>query len=230
VRNGWNDLRWTAAAAVGAVISSSTAAAPAVQTAQGAQQLLATTAQQVVTHVQFLDAAGRANYVTGKYTGEIKTIKGGLRKQQETIEALPERVVDKQLTDVRASVLEAIDAYGRPSGCATRITEVTAPPYDESKTDVANDNRAFSYKVTHTNELWQYEPLSKFMEPAEVIDWGNAVVNRSPQGTVLVTTTGRSFPYVRLLYQAQDPDLADRIEYAMKFLVLSCGGSLDSGS
>ncbi len=64
---------------------------------------------------------------------EVKTIKGGLRKTKETVEALPERAVDKQLGDLRVAEINAIDAYGRPNLCATRITSLQAPDYNERK-------------------------------------------------------------------------------------------------
>jgi hypothetical protein len=229
VRNGWKGLRWTVLATFGTVISLPTAAAQGAQTAQSAQQFLATMAGKVATQVNFVDAAGRTNYVIGKYTGDVKTIKGGLRKTKETVEALPERVVEKQVADIRASVLEAIDAHGRPNPCATRITEVVAPNYDEYKSDAGSDNRSFSFTLTYTNEQWKYEPLSKFMSPAQVIDWSDAKVNRSPQGAITVTSKGQTFPTIHVTYVPGDPDLADRIEYAMKFLVMSCDESTGTG-
>jgi hypothetical protein len=221
-------LAW-AICLVSGVTASLPAAAQGVQTAEGAQQFLAEMAQKMPARVHFVDAAGRANYVTGKYTGDVKTIKGGLRKQKETIEPLPEKAVDKQVSDMRASALEAVDAWARPSACATRITEVTAPPYDDVKSDAQNDSRSFSWTVTYTNEYWKYEPLTRFMSPAQVIDWSNARVNRNVDGSVTVTSKGQTFSTIQLTYVPGDPDWADRIEYAMKFLMVSCGGTLSAG-
>jgi hypothetical protein len=198
------------------------AAAQDARTADGAQQFLAAMAKKVQTRVHFVDGAGRTNYVTGKYTGEVKTIKGGIRKQKETIEVLPEKVIDKQVSEVRASLVEPIDAWGRSSACSTRITELTAPVYDEVKADTQNDSRSFSWTVTHTNEAWTYEPLTKFMSPAQVIDWSNATITRHADGSVTGSSKGQGFASIHLTYVAGDPDLADRIEYAMKFLALSC--------
>jgi hypothetical protein len=205
------------------------AAAQSMKTAEGAQQFLADMARKTPTRVHFVDAAGRANYVTGTYTGHIKTIKGGLRKQTETLQALPEKAVDKQVSEIRASVLEAIDAWGRPSVCTTRITEVTAAPYDDAKSDSNNDTRSFSWTLTYTNEFWKYEPLTKFMSPAQVIDWSNAKVNRNADGSVTVTSKGQAFPTIYLTYVTTDPDWADRVEYAMKFLMVSCSENVSAG-
>jgi len=222
VRNRWMGLTWAAFLAFGVTLASP-AMAQSSRTAEGAQQYLAAMAGKVLTRVQYVDSAGRTNYVTGKYTGAVKTIKGGLRKQKESIEILPEKVVDKQLSDVRAAVVEAIDAWGRPSLCTTRISEVAAPLYDDVRADTQNDTRSFSWTVTHTEEAWKYEPLTKFTSPAQVIDWTNARVNRSPEGSITVTSKGQAFPIIHLTYVAGDPELADRIEYAMKFLTMSCG-------
>ena len=229
MKDSLTGLRRVALVAAGVAISGA-ALAQSRQTAQGAQDFLATMATKVAAQVAFVDAAGRANYVTGKYTGEIKRIKGGaFGKPKETLELLPERVVDKTVSGIRAGLLEAIDAQGRPNECATRIGDLTAPNYDDVKADATNDNRAFSFTLTYTNEYWKYEPLTKFASPAQVIDWSDAKVNRSPQGWVTVTSKGQAFPTIHLTYMAGDPDLADRIEYAMKFLVMSCDPSADIG-
>lgn len=229
MRKGSKDLRWVTLMAIGVGASLPAAAANRVQTAEGAQQFLAAIAKDLMTQVHFVDAAGRYNHVTGKYTGDVRTTKGGLRKRTETVQALPEKEVDKQVSNVRATVLEPIDAVGRPNACATRITEVTAPPYDDVKTDATDDTRSFSWTLTYTSESWKYEPLTKFMSPAEVIDWGQAKVGRGPDGSVTVTAKGQTFPKIHLTYVAGDHDLADRIEYAMKFLVMSCDETVGIG-
>ncbi|HUQ10732.1 MAG TPA: hypothetical protein VM146_10495 [Steroidobacteraceae bacterium] len=228
VRNGLQQMGCVALL-VSAGISLPTLAAPQAPSAEGAQQFLAMQIMKVATLVRYVDAAGRTNYVTGKYTGEVKTIKGGIRKPKETVEALPERVIDKQLGDLRALELNAIDAYGRPNSCTTRITRVEAPEYNEHKSDAANDTRAFSFKLTYTNESFTYEPLTKFMNPAQVIDWSDVKVNRSAEGYVTVTSKGQSFPTIHLTYYSADPDVADRIEYAMKFLAMSCDAGARTG-
>ena len=187
-------------------------------------------AKQVVTQVFFVDASGRANYVTGKYTGQVRTIKGGaFGKPKESSATLPEQFIEKNVKDVHASVLEAIDAYGRPTACATRITEVTAPVYDETRSDAGNDTRSFTFTLTYKDEQWKYEPLTKFTSPAEVIDWSNVRIMRVTPTTVTVISKGQSFAKVELAYFANDADTADRIEYAMKFLALSCNASAGTG-
>ena len=230
VLNGWKVIWSSSVMAVSAFVSVPAAAAQGQQTAEGAQQFLATLAKKVVTQVHFVDAAGRTNYVTGKYTGEVKTIKGGaFGKPKESTQALPERFIDKQVADVRAATLDAVDAEGHPNACATRITQVVAPNYNDYKSDAGNDTRTISFTLTYTDEKWTYEPLTKFMSPAQVIDWSDANINRSAEGSITVMSKGQAFPKIYLTYVPGDPDLADRIEYAMKFLKMSCDDSANTG-
>ena len=222
-------MQWPMWVVLGASVSLPAFAAQGAPTAESMQQFLATTAKKVVTQVYFADAAGRMNYVTGKYTGQVRTVKGGaFGKTKETVAPLPERTIDKQLIVINPSVLEAIDAYGRPTACATRITEVVAPPYDDTRSDTGNDTRTFTFTMTFTDEQWKYEPLTKFMSPAQVIDWSDVQIHRSAQGWITAIAKGQSFARVELTYMAADHDTADRIEYAMKFLALSCGASAAS--
>ena len=230
VRSGFKDVHWAILAAIGTGIATPAGAAQSGQTAEGAQKFLATMAKKVLTQVWFVDAAGRMNYVTGKYSGDVTTMKGGaIGKTKENKEVLPEQFVDKQLPDVRAVTLDAVDVEGRPNACATRITEVTAPNYDDFKSDAGNDTRTFTFTLTYKNEYWKYEPVTKFTSPAQVIDWNDAKVSRGTDGSITVTSKGQTFPTIHLRYAPGDADLADRIEYAMKFLTMSCDESAGTG-
>jgi len=231
VRNGWKSGRWAVVAAFSTAVSWAGVAAPSKDTAGGAQDFLAKLTAKIATKVYFVDAQERTNYVTGKYSGDVKTSKiSNIAKTKEEFRQLPEQVVEKQLWDVSAVTLEAIDAEGRPNECATRITVVTAPYYDESKSDVRQENATFSYKMITTTEQWKYEPLTKFMSPAQVIDWSTAKVSRSPDSQITVTSRGQKFPTIHLSFAPGNLDLADRIEYAMRFLVTSCYVSAVTGS
>lgn len=216
---------------VGACVALPVVAAQNRDTAAGAQRFLADMARKIATQVQFVDAEGRTNYVTGKYSGDVKTSKiSNIARTKETFSQLPEQVVNLQLADVRVATLDAVDAEGRPNECATRITELTAPDYNVTKSDVRQDNKAFSYTMTYTNEQWQYEPLTKFTSPAQVIDWRYVRVSRSPESHITVTSRGQAFTKIHLTFVPGNLDLADRIEYAMRFLIESCNEAVDTGS
>jgi hypothetical protein len=228
MRKGRKGMRWVTLAAFGACASLQAAAAQGTKSAEGAQQFLAAMVSQIKTRVSFVDEAGRSNFVTGRHRGTVKTNKGGVLGRKETITDLPEKIVDKQVTDVSASAIDAVDAYGRPTACATRITAVTAPPYDDSRSDVDDDTRTLTFKVTVTSQRWEYEPLAKFMSPAQVIDWSNAQISRTYDGSVTVTSKGQAYAKLHLTFVAGDVDLADRIEFAMKVLSMSCGNSMNA--
>jgi hypothetical protein len=224
-------MRGAMVAAFGTMVALPGVGAQSRDTAGGAQDFLARMASKVTAKVYFVDAQDRTNYVTGIYSGDVKTVKGGaFGKPKEENRQLPEKYIEKQLFDVRAVTLEAIDAEGRPNECFTRISEVTAPTYDEFKSDAGQENHSFSFKLIYTNEQWKYEPLTKFTTPAQVIDWNNAQVIRSPSSEITVMTSSRAFPKMYLQFVPGDLDLADRIEYAMQFLVMSCRKSAGAGS
>jgi hypothetical protein len=227
VRNSWKGMRWVMVTAVSTMaVALPGLAAQSKDTATGAQDFLARTNAKVAAKVYFVDAQDRTNYVTGKYFGDIKTSKiSNIAKTKEEYGTIPEEMIGKQLSDVRAVTLEAIDAEGRQNECATRITEVTAPVYDVDKSDTQQVNATFSFKLIETNQHWKYEPLTKFTTPAQVIDWTSAQVNRSPDSAITVVSRSQSFPKIYLQFAPGDLDLADRIEYAMKFLVMSCNPS-----
>ena len=221
---------WSTLAAMGAWSSLPTAAAEGAPTAAGAQKFLANLARKMQPLVQFIDAEGRVNYVTGTYSGDVKSSKfSNIAKTKEESWLLPAQSVSKQLFTVRAVSLDASDAAGRPNECATRITEVTAPDYDESKSSERQEDATFSWKLIHTNEQWKYEPLTKFMSPAQVIDWRNAKVIRSSDSQITVMSASEAFPKIYLTFAPGDLDLADRIEYATKFLLMSCDENAGTG-
>jgi len=226
MRSSWRGMRWAAVASFCTMVALPGVTAQTRETASGAQDFLARMTGEVAAKVYFVDAQDRTNYVTGKYFGDYKSSKiSNIAKTKVEFGSIPEESIEKQLFDVRAVTLEAIDAEGRPNECATRITEVTAPVYDEDKTETTQENATFSYKLIEMNRHWKYEPLTKFTTPAQVIDWRTAQVSRSLNSEIMVTSSSRAFPRIHLQFVPGNLDLADRIEYAMRFLVMSCDQS-----
>lgn len=223
MRNDWKSMRRAIVATVGAMFALPGIAAPGKDTAGNAQDFLAKMTGQVTAKIFFVDAQERSNYVTGKYFGDYKSSKiSNIAKTKVEYGSIPEEFIEKQLGDVRAVTLEAIDAEGRPNECATRITEVTAPVYDEDKAETRQVDATFSYKLIEMNRHWKYEPLTKFTTPAQVIDWRTAEVSRSPDSEIMVTFTSPAYPRIHLQFVPGNLDVADRIEYAMRFLQMSC--------
>lgn len=223
MRNDWKSMRRAIVATVGAMFALPGIAAPGKDTAGNAQDFLAKMTGQVTAKIFFVDAQERSNYVTGKYFGDYKSSKiSNIAKTKVEYGSIPEEFIEKQLGDVRAVTLEAIDAEGRPNECATRITEVTAPVYDEDKAETRQVDATFSYKLIEMNRHWKYEPLTKFTTPAQVIDWRTAEVSRSPDSEIMVTFKSPAYPRIHLQFVPGNLDVADRIEYAMRFLQMSC--------
>jgi hypothetical protein len=223
-------MQWVMVAAFSAMIALPGVAA-SEDTAGTAQGFLTRMTGKVTAKVYFVDAQQRINYVTGRYFGDFKSSKiSNIARTKVEYGVIPEEFIEKQLFDVRAVTLEAIDAEGRPNECATRITEVTAPVYDEDKVETRQEDATFSYKLIEMNRHWKYEPLTKFTTPAQVIDWRSANVTRSPASEITVTSRSQAFPKIHLQFSPGDLDLADHIQYTMMFLVASCSGSGHGGS
>lgn len=230
MRSGLKLACWSTLAALGAWASLPSEAADSAPTAAGAQKFLANLAKKTQPQVQFIDAQGRVNYVTGKYSGDVTSSKfSNLAKTKTETWQLPEQTVGKELYTVRAQSLDPIDAEGRPNECATRITEVTAPDYDDSKSSERQEDATFTWKLIKTNEQWKYEPLTKFTSPPQVIDWHNAKLIRNSESQITVMSASQAFPKIYLTFAAGDIDLTDRLEYAMKFLVMSCDENASTG-
>lgn len=230
MRNDCKSVRWFVVAAFSAAVALPGIAA-SENTAGAAQDFLSRMTGKVTTQVYFVDAQNRTNYVTGKFSGDFKSSKiSNLAKTKVEYGVIPEESIEKQLSDVRVVTLEAIDAAGRPNECATRITEVTAPVYDEDKVETRREDATFSYKLIETNRHWKYEPLTKFTTPAQVIDWSSASVSRNASSAITVTARSEAFPKIYLQFSPGDLDLADRILYATLFLVASCSEKGHGGS
>lgn len=210
--------------------------AQAAQTAEGAQQFLAAMAKKGLARVRFVDAVGRSNYVTGKYTAYIERTKFGLTslfsdKGKETREDLPEQFIEKQMEDFGASELAAMDANGNADVCTTRIAGVVPRgPYDDYNGNTWSESGAMSATSATKTERWTYEPITKFAGSPHFIDWSDAKVDRGLDGTsITVTAKGQVFATNQLVFVSGDADLVDRIEYALKFLKMSCDQSMDTG-
>ena len=230
MRNGLKSMRWASVAALITMVTLPGVAATSDETATDAQAFLARMTSKVPAKAFFMDAQNRTNYVTGKYFGDYKSSKiSNVARTKVEYGVIPEEFIEKELFDVRAVTLEAIDAEGRPNECATRISEVTAPVYDEDKVETRQVDATFSYKLIEMNRHWKYEPLTKFTTPAQVIDWRSAYIIRSRSSEITVGSTSQAFPKIFLQFVPDNLDLADRIEYAMRFLVASCSESPGSG-
>lgn len=202
-----------------------TAGAHAAQTAEGAQAFLAAMAKQGFARATFVDALGRPNHATGTHTVEISRIKLSIKEEKSS------NAVEKSLGEFTLAGLSYGDAQGAADACTTRIEGVQMPANAFEHSSTSWEEPGFLTSVTVLkNESWNYtEGFQKFAGP-HFIDWRQAQVVRSNDGSRIdVRAKGQAFPTNILSFVPGDPELADRIEYAAKFLRMSCDEAAATG-
>lgn len=202
-----------------------TAGAHAAQTAEGAQAFLAAMAKQGFARATFVDAQGRPNHVTGTHTVEISRIKLSIKEEKST------STVEKSLGEFTLAGLSYGDAQGTADACTTRIDGVQMPAAAFEHSSTSWEEPGFLTSVTVLkNESWNYtEGFQKFAGP-HFVDWRQAQVVRSNDGSRIdVRVKGQAFPTNILSFVPGDFELADRIEYAAKFLRMSCDEAAATG-
>ncbi|MBD9481073.1 hypothetical protein [Pseudoxanthomonas sp. PXM02] len=206
-------------------LPSTTARAQSAQTAEGAQAFLATMAKRGFSRVTFLDTLGRPNHVTGTHTVDISRIKLSIKEETSS------NVVEKSLGEFVVSGLSSGDAQGAVDACTTRIDSFQPPAGVFENSSTTWEEPGFLVSVTVLkSEVWNYtEGFKKFVTP-QFIDWRQAQVVRSNEGgRIDVRAKGQAFATNILSFLPGDPELADRIEYATKFLRMSCDETADTG-
>ena len=201
------------------------ALAQSAQTAEGAQAFLAAMAKQGFARATFVDALGRPNHVTGTHTVEISRIKLSIKEEKST------DTVEKSLGEFPVPGLSYGDAQGAADACTTRIDGVQMPANVFEHNSTSWEEPGFLTSVTVLkNESWNYtEDFKKFAGP-HFVDWRQARVVRSNDGSRIdVQAKGRAFPKNILSFVPGDSELADRIEYAAKFLRMSCDEAAATG-
>ncbi|MCR6628460.1 MAG: hypothetical protein NVV67_20135 [Pseudoxanthomonas sp.] len=204
---------------------STNAGAQGTQTAEGAQTFLATMAKRGFARATFLDTLGRPNYVAGTHTVEISRIKLSIKEEKST------NAVEKSLGEFALTDLAYGDAQGTADACTTRIDGIQMPASAYEHSSTSWEEPGFMVSVTvMKNESWNYtEGFRKFAGP-HFIDWRQAQVVRSNDGgRIDVRVKGQAFATNILSFVPGDPELADRIEYAAKFLRMSCDEAAATG-
>jgi len=204
---------------------SAAAFAQAPQTAEGAQAFLSTMAKRGFARATFVDAAGRPNHVVGTHTVNVSRIKLSIKEENS------ESAVAKSLNELIPTELSSRDAQGAPDACTTRI-DAFQPPADLFQSNSTTwEEPGFLVSVTVLKtEQWNYATdFAKFAAP-HFIDWRQAQVVRSNDGgRIDVRAKGQRFATNILSFVPGDPELADRIEYATKFLRMSCDETAETG-
>jgi len=195
------------------------------QTAEGAQAFLASMAKRGFARATFVDALGRPNHATGIHNVEISRIKLSIREEKSSAP------VEKSLGDFVVSDLAYGDRQGAADACTTRIDGVQLPTSAFEHKSTSWEEPGFLVSVTVLqNESWNFtESFGQFAGP-HYIDWRQAQVVRSNDGgRIDVRAKGDAFPTNILSFVPGDAELADRIEYAARFLRMSCDESAATG-
>ncbi|MEG3190809.1 hypothetical protein [Lysobacter sp. D1-1-M9] len=194
------------------------AAAQAGQTAEGAQAFLAAMAQRGLARATFIDPQGRANHVTGTY--EVKTTRIWLSAKEEA----SSNPIERSLGEMVVAGLASGDLQGAPDACSTRITGVQGPANLFEMKPSSWEEPGFGVSVSVMRmETWNYSEGFSAFAGEHAIDWRQAKVARSNDGSRIdISVPGQKFATNILSFVPGDTELGDRIEYAAKFLRMSC--------
>ncbi len=218
-------MRWIATPVVlaGMLAVSGAQAQQATQTAEGAQKFLAALVKKGNAHTWFVDAQGRTNYVQGKAT--TTTTRVELLGPEES---KSQRTIEKQLSAFPVSEVDSQGADGRPDACVTRITKWTVrDPLSESRNWQSTDEGILIDTTILHAESSTYE-LSAELQAPHWIDWRNVKLSRSTNGAQMTASFKEKNFLVHLAFTGET-ELVDRVEYAMKFLKLSCDDTSSTG-
>ncbi|WP_457424607.1 hypothetical protein [Roseateles sp. P5_E7] len=196
----------------------------AAQTAEGAQRFLAALVKKGAAQAWFVDAQGRTNHVRGKATRTTTHI--GILGSEET---KSERAVEKPLAPFVVTEIDSETASGQKDACLTRITkwEVRDQLTETRGWQETDSGILIDTPILHS-EIILYE-LSPELAAAHRIDWRNVKLSRSTNGAQITASFKEKNFLANLAFVPGEPELADRIEYAMKFLKLSCDDTTATG-
>lgn len=214
------------------------------QTAEGAQKFLASlkTRGAEIVNVNFVDGNGAPIPLQGTETLRSAWVRrsGGVEVEEPAYKYTPDplvRSITRPMQFLFGIVgLDAVNASGKPDACVTRIPRIYVSSQEKLEDHTVSEGvfpekKLVGYKDSPIRWYtdWKLEdPLQKFAAP-HYIDWRKAKVARTADGArILVTAPGPGY-WTQLSFLAMDADLTDRIEYAAKFLQMSCDPTANTG-
>ena len=196
------------AVALAGALAMPVAGAQSEQTAAGAQKFLSLllTEGTVPVFVHFREVAYRVD----TKTWEKKMLRGWVDYRSDSTAVNHPREVKVERT-------LAIDP------CTTSVTALAFSNDDRKAIDPPDYNAEY-----YTSETRYVPAPAQAMAPPHNIPWGKVTVSRGPGGVVASVADPR-FKQVSLIYRTTDAALQERIEYAMKFLQMSCDATAATG-
>ena len=215
------NTQWIALLA--AALAATGAQAQQGQTAEGAQRFLAALVKKGNGHTWFVDAQGRTNYVRGKAVKTTTTI--GIIDNEKKV---TERPLEKQLSSFNVTEVDSQGVDGKPDACLTRISkwQVREPLTESNNWQTTDEGFLIDTPILHA-EVSTYEPSAELNSP-HWIDWRNVKLSRSTNGAQM-TASFKEKNFTAHLAFTGETELVDRVEYAMKFLKLSCDDTTATG-
>jgi len=217
-------MRWIASPLLLAITLAPLATqAQQAQTAEGAQRFLAALVKKGNAQAWFVDGQGRTNYVRGKAV-KTSTHIGVISNDEEK----SERTVEKQLPPFTVTEIDSQGTNGKPDACMTRITQwaPSAPLVEANSWQTTDEGFLIDTPILHA-ETSTYE-LSPELSSPHWIDWRNVKLARTLNGAQM-TASFKEKNFTANLAFSGETELVDRIEYAMKFLKLSCDDTAATG-
>lgn len=184
--------------------------AQAGQTTAGAQEFLSTLANTQAALVKF--HVERLN--------QTLTLKS-YRKKMLTGWVLEDTSTHNYDMSTSSFLVKKIGASG---DCVTLIQELDFSQKDKEEYSQRADFSSGNFTV----EARLAPVFAVAVAPPHRIEWGKVDISRS-SGSVGVSTPDARFGRFFLSFSAPDPDMIDRIEYAMKFLKMSCDATASTG-
>ncbi|WP_457424609.1 hypothetical protein [Roseateles sp. P5_E7] len=223
-----NKMRWIATLSVlGCTLCATLAEAQQpTQTADGAQKFLATLVAKGNATTWFVDAQNRRNYV--RNMAKVTTVEFAAVFFDDPVEW--QKPIEKQLLPFTLSEIDTLGPKEKPDACMTRLAKwrvnekeqmVETQTWRTTKPGFLKD-QLYEHRLSGT-----YEPSPELLAP-HWIDWRNVTLTRTPEGTQM-TASFKGKDLTANLAFSGETELIDRVEYAMKFLKMSCDDSTATG-
>ncbi|KQW36202.1 hypothetical protein ASC76_15950 [Rhizobacter sp. Root404] len=202
------------------------------QTAAGAQKFLAMLAKDGALYLQALDKTSGAMTVEGTKTYTNRWLKNGVPQDDGPYGGGGTDPATARLKNPLSVISVAnVDPRAQTNDCATRIETTTQekPGETEVKDGTASKETFFGYdelpyRVTKTSKF--EDPAVKYAGPYYIV-WGKTVTSR---GTNVIAANVQDPRFnAHLLFVSNNPEMLDRVEYAMKFLIASCDKTASTG-
>ena len=205
------------------------------QTAEGAQRFLALLAKDGGNlFVKVPERTGTDMTVQGSRKTTYRWLKDGLLGNGGPYDDYTEPATLTLKWMLGITKIAAMDAAGNPDPCTTRLDTVTREKVGKETSDDNTFKKetffGFDYLNYRRTITEQYEdPAVKFAGPHHIA-WGKAVIVRNG-GRITARVPAGKFN-TELVYagdERNDADMADRVEFAMKFLKASCDKTAATG-